>query len=248
KEDSAADAETLSEEAEEKTDEPEHVDAEIVEEGSGSDDDAEAEPEKTVVYYVTDKAQQSQYINMFKAEAMNAVILPHTIDQAFISHVEMKKEDLRFQRIDADLTEGMKGEGGDLKKEEEALEKLFRKTLNQEKLTVKVENLKDENVSSMITLSEESRRMSDMMRMYSMNGMDFGNDMFQADTTLILNARNELVQYVFEHRRTKNVATFVEQLYDLAMLSNRPLTPDEMTRFVARSNEIMKELARTKKK
>ena len=242
-------AESAAEEAGKTADGPEHVEAEIVDEDVPEEDAGEdAEPEKTVVYYVTDKAQQSQYINLFRAENMDAVILPHTIDQAFISHVEMKKEDVRFQRIDADLTEDMKADKTDLKAEEEALQKLFRKTLGQEKLTVRVENLKDEKVSSMITLSEESRRMSDMMRMYSMGGMDLGSDMFQAEATLILNARNELVQYVFEHRRAKNVPLFVEQLYDLAMLGSRPLSPEEMTRFVARSNEIMTELARARKK
>ena len=249
-------AETDSEAA--AADEPEHVEAEIVgedEEIGTEDDDASDEAEedeekdsRTVIYYVTDKAQQSQYINMFRAEDMNAVLLQHTIDQAFISHVEMKKEDVRFQRIDADLTDEMRDiDEADLKKETESLEKLFRKVLGLDKLIVKVENLKDENVSSMITLSEESRRMSDMMKMYSMAGMDMGNDMFAAQATLILNARNELVQYVFEHRRQKKVNVFVEQLYDLAMLSNRPLTPDEMTRFVGRSNEILRELAKTKK-
>ena len=238
----------------------EHVDAEVVEEGEtvaeeqetaaedGTDSDEEKKDSRTVIYYVTDKAQQSQYINLFRAEDMNAVLLQHAIDQAFISHVEMKKEDVRFQRIDADLTEGMKEDSEvDLKKETESLEKLFRKVLGQDKLVVKVENLKDENVSSMITLSEESRRMSDMMKMYSMAGMDMGNDMFAAQATLILNARNELVKYVFEHRRQKKVNIFVEQLYDLAMLSNRPLTPDEMTRFVGRSNEILRELAKNQK-
>ena len=239
--------------AENSSDEPEHVEGEIVGEEAEEDTDNAGEEDeekdnRTVIYYVTDKAQQSQYINMFRAEDMDAVLLQHTIDQAFISHVEMKKEDVRFQRIDADLTEDMKnGDAADLKKETESLEKLFRKVLGQDKLTVKVENLKDENVSSMITLSEESRRMSDMMKMYSMAGMDMGNDMFAAQATLILNARNELVKYVFEHRRSKKVNVFVEQLYDLAMLSNRPLTPDEMTRFVGRSNEILRELAKVKK-
>ena len=235
-------------------DEPEHVEAEIVDDGNEdseaaeeSDEEDSEKDDRTVIYYVTDKAQQSQYINLFRAEGTNAVMLQHAIDQPFISHVETKKEDVRFQRIDADLTDGMKSEEAvDLKKETESLEKLFRKVLGLEKLNVKVENLKDENVSSMITLSEESRRMSDMMKMYSMAGMDMGGDMFAAQATLVLNAKNELVKYVFEHRRQKKVNLFVEQLYDLAMLSNRPLTPDEMTRFVGRSNEILRELAKAK--
>ncbi len=256
KEESLETARTDDDTAAESSDEPEHVEGEVVgEEDADTDsddlesaDDEDEKDNRTVIYYVTDKAQQSQYINMFRADSKDAVLLQHTIDQAFISHVEMKKEDVRFQRIDADLTDDMRdGEEADLKKETESLEKLFRKVLGQDKLTVKVENLKDENISSMITLSEESRRMSDMMKMYSMAGMDMGNDMFAAQATLILNGRNELVKYVFEHRRSRKVNVFVEQLYDLAMLSNRPLTPDEMTRFVGRSNEILKELAKVKK-
>ena len=243
---SAETAETEEQEA--HADEPEHVDAEIVGEEETEPEEDEEKDTRTVIYYVTDKAQQSQYINLFRAENMNAVLLQHTIDQPFIQHVEMKKEDIRFQRIDADLTDDMKEESQEgLKKMAESLEKLFRKVLNQEKLTVKVENLKDEAVSSLITLSEESRRMSDMMKMYSMSGMDMGGDLFAAQATLTLNARNELVKYVYEHSRSKKAHLFVEQLYDLAMLSNRPLTPEEMTRFVGRSNEIMKELAKTGK-
>ena len=243
---SAETAET--EEREEHADEPEHVDAEIVGEEETEPEEDEEKDTRTVIYYVTDKAQQSQYINLFRAENMNAVLLQHTIDQPFIQHVEMKKEDIRFQRIDADLTDDMKEESQEgLKKMAESLEKLFRKVLGQDKLTVKVENLKDEAVSSLITLSEESRRMSDMMKMYSMSGMDMGGDLFAAQATLTLNARNELVKYVYEHSRSKKAHLFVEQLYDLAMLSNRPLTPEEMTRFVGRSNEIMKELAKTGK-
>nr|MCR4750986.1 molecular chaperone HtpG [Eubacterium sp.] len=195
---SAETAETEEQEA--HADEPEHVDAEIVGEEEAEPEEDEEKDARTVIYYVTDKAQQSQYINLFRAEDMNAVLLQHTIDQPFIQHVEMKKEDIRFQRIDADLTDDMKEESQEgLKKMAESLEKLFRKVLNQEKLTVKVENLKDEAVSSLITLSEESRRMSDMMKMYSMSGMDMGGDLFAAQATLTLNARNELVKYVYEH-------------------------------------------------
>ena len=210
--------------------------------------DEDEEPEKTTIYYVTDRAQQSQYINMFRAEDKNAVILRQTIDQAFIPHVEMKHEELRFRRIDAGLTDEMKEEGADLTKEQEALEKLFRKTLGKEKLNVRVENLKDENVSSVITLNEESRRLSDMMKLYNMNGLGGGLGALPAEETLTLNAKNPLVRHVFEHRRKKNVAVFVEQLYDLATLSNRALTPEEMTRFVARSNEVLRELAKAKEK
>ena len=230
------------EEKAEEAGDAEVVDAEVVD--AESDEEEDKEPEKETVYYVTDKAQQSQYINMFRAEGLNAVILEHSIDQPFLSRVEMKREDLRFMRIDSDLTSEMKEDSEGLKKEQEAVEKLFRKVLGKDSLNVKVENLKDENISSIITLSEESRRMSDMMKMYSMNGMDAG--MFPMDETLTLNAKNELVKYVYEHRRSKKVNLFVEQLYDLATLSNRALNPEEMTRFISRSNEIMKELAKAK--
>ncbi len=227
------------------------VEAEVVDEAKDNADaadaeetDGEKEPRK-VIYYVTDEKQQSQYINMFKAQGMDAVILTHNIDQPFVSQLESKNEDIKFQRIDADLTENFKEEISEEEKETieskaTTLTELFRKALSKDKLEVKVEKLKDENVSSMLTISEESRRMQDMMKMYSMPGMDMGGDMFGAEgETLVLNANHPLVQYIFEHKKAKNIPIICEQLYDLAVLANKPLSPEAMTKFVARSNEIM---------
>ena len=204
--------------------------------GSEGADDADKEPEKTTIYYVTDPVQQSQYINLFRAQGMNAVKLIHNIDSAFITHMERTDETVRFQRIDADLTEKMKEDDASLEEEQTALEGLFRKALANEQLTVKVENIKDEAVSAMVTLSEDGRRMNEMMRMYGMGS----DSMYGVDATLILNAKHPLVQYVYENREDEEtVKPFCEQLYDLAMLANRPLAPEEMTRFMARSNELM---------
>jgi molecular chaperone HtpG len=207
-------------------------------------DEEEKEPEKTTIFYVTDEVQQSQYINMFREEGKNAVILKHNIDSPFISHVEMKNEHVKFQRIDADLTEDFKETASeeDLKETTDSLTEIFRKALNNDKLEVKVEKLKNENISSMITLSEESRRMQDMMKMYNMYGMD--PNMFGGGETLVLNANNQLVQYILEHRDSENVNLFCEQLYDLALISHKPLAPEAMTKFIARSNEIMMMLAK----
>ncbi|MCC8139655.1 MAG: molecular chaperone HtpG [Lachnospiraceae bacterium] len=209
--------------------------------GSAADDsdEEEQEPPKTTIYYVTDEVQQSQYINMFREQSMNAVILKDNIDSPFISHLEAKNEKVKFQRIDADLTESMKEEASEeeLKDEVDALSALFRKALNNDKLEVKVEKLKNENVSSMITLSEESRRMQDMMKMYNMYGMD--SSMFGNETTLVLNANNALVKYLFENPEGEHTNMICEQLYDLAMISHEPLAPEAMTKFVARTNEIM---------
>ena len=197
---------------------------------------------QTTIYYVTDEIQQSQYINMFREQSMNAVILKHNIDSAFITHIEREKEkeNVHFQRIDADVTSDFKEEvsADELKEETDALTELFRKALGKDKLEVKVEKLKNENISSMVTLSEESRRMQDMMKMYGMAGMD--PSMFGTTETLVLNANNKLVQYIFEHKDSENVPMFCEQLYDLALLSHKPLNPDEMTKFITRSNEDRK--------
>ncbi len=199
-------------------------------------DEGEKESEKTTLFYVTDEVQQSQYINMFREEEKDAYILKHNIDTAFISHVEQKNQEVHFQRIDADLTEDFKdGDGADLEEETKTLSEIFKKALNNDKLEVKVERLKNANVSAMVTLSEETRRMQDMMRMYGMDSSMFGGE----SVTLVLNANHPLVEYVVEHKDGEHVPMICEQLYDLAMISHKPLTPDEMTKFVARSNEIM---------
>lgn len=183
---------------------------------------------------------------MFKKEGLDAVILPHSIDNPFIGHLEQKNEGLKFLRIDADLNstfkEEVKEDDEEFKKTSEGLTEIFKKVLNNDKLTIKVERLKDENISSMLTVAEESRRMQDMMKMYNMYGMDpsmFGG----MGETLVLNANNKLVQYVLNHGDGENTAKICEQLYDLALLSHGTLTPERMTGFIARSNEIMMMMA-----
>ena len=227
----------------------EKVEAEIVtdEESSDSDLDEEEKKEK-LVYYVTDEQQQSQYINMFKAAKMDAIILTHNIDQPFISQLESKNEGVRFLRIDSDMTDALKSKTSKKAREEldakaEAIGKLMKKALKNDKLAVKVEKLKNKKISAMITLSEESRRMQDMMKMYSMPGMDMGGS-FGEGETLVLNANHPLVQYVTEHEEGENTEMICEQLYDLARLQHAPLAPEAMTKFVARSNEIMMLLAK----
>ena len=200
------------------------------------------EEKKTNIYYVTDEVQQSQYINMFKEAGKDAVILKHNIDSAFISSLEQKHQEVQFKRIDADLTEEMKGEGTADEETVKALTELFRKSLNKDKLEVHVENLKNENVSAMMTLSEESRRMQDMMKMYNMYGMD--PNMFGGQETLVLNANHPLVKYLAENQESDKAPLICEQLYDLAMMSHKQLSPDEMTRFVQRSNEILLMIAK----
>ena len=194
----------------------------------------------TTLYYITDEVQQSQYINMFKEQDMDAVILNHNIDSAFITQIEQQNQHIKFKRIDADVEDALK-EDVDEKELDEiktSLTDLFRKTLNKENLEVHVEKLKDAKISSIITLSEESRRMQDMMKMYAMPGMD--PNMFGAPAqVLTLNANNTLVKYLFEHGDAQNAKIICEQLYDLAMLSHTTLAPEEMTKFVQRSNEIM---------
>ena len=224
------------------------------EEKTSQDADADAdeadevkEDEKTVVYYVTDEKQQSQYINMFKDAGLDALILQHNIDQPFITHVEYKNQSVRFQRIDADLTDGFKDETKKkdkkiLKNNTEAMTKLFRKVLGKEKLEIKVERLKNDKVSSVITLSEESRRMQDMMRMYNMSGMDASA--FGGGETLVLNANHKLVEYIITNEKSEHTPMICEQLYDLALLSHKPLEPEAMTKFIQRSNEIMMLLAK----
>ena len=211
---------------------------------SAENKDGEKEEEPTTVYYVTDMQQQSQYVNMFKEQNINAVILSHNIDQAFISQLEQGDLKVSFKRIDAGLNDTMKDDADEetIKKETEELSEIFKKALGKDKLEVKVEKLKNENVSSMLTLSEETRRMQDMMKMYSAGGM--GMDMFGDSETLVLNSSNKLVQYILNNKDAENVGMFCKQLYDLAVLANHPLKAEEMTEFVNRSNEIMLLLAK----
>ena len=202
----------------------------------------EPEENKTTIYYVSDEQQQSQYIRMFKEEGEDAVLLTHNIDTAFITHLEQKNPNIKFQRIDADVTDTFKVEVAEEDKEEfkktaDSLIEIFRKALDNEKLDVKVENLKNEKTASIAVLPEESRRMEEMMKMYGMSGMD--PSMFGSNATLILNVNHPLVKFVVEHKDSQNITIICKQLYDLAMLAHKPLSPEEMTDFVARSNEIM---------
>ena len=226
--DSAKTEETKAEET--KTDAEESKDADAKEE------------EKTRIFYVTDEVQQSQYINMFKAQGQDAIILTHNIDSAFITYLEQKHQEVQFLRIDADVHDSLKDEVAEDEKEEfqkttDSLVEIFRKELGNEKLDVKVEKLKDENVASMAVLSEENRRMQEMMKMYGMGGMDAS--MFGSQATLVLNANHPLVQFLVANKDSENVSIICKQLYDLAMLAQKPLSPEEMTAFVKRSNDIM---------
>ena len=219
----------------------EKVEAEGVGDDDESGDSEDKEPEKKTVYYVTDRVQQGQYINMFKEQGMNAVILDHNIDTSFITQLEQRNDHYQFMRIDADVTDSLKAESEeDLTEATTTLSELFKKTLNNDKLTVKVEKLKNDDVASVLTLSEQGRRMQDMMKMYAMGGMGaMDANMFAADQTLTLNAGNELVQYLLNNKESEHASMFAEQIYDLAKVANQPLSVDEMTRFVKRSNEIM---------
>lgn len=195
------------------------------------------EPEKTVIYYVTDEVQQSQYINMFREAGKDAVLLKHVIDSQFISHLEQQDQTIQFKRIDADLTEELREDGEADEATVKTLTEVFRKNLGKDKLEVKVEKLKNEGTAAMITLPEESRRMQDMMKMYNMYGMD--PNMFGGQEVLVLNANHPLVRFIAENQGSEYVPVICEQLYDLAMMSHKQLSPEEMTKFVKRSNDIL---------
>ena len=204
-----------------------------------NDTEEEYKDERSVVYYVTDKNQQSQYINLFREQGMDAVILDHNIDSSFITQLERRNDKYKFMRIDADVTGTLTEETSEdeLKDATETLKEVFSKALNNDKLTIQVQKLKNADTPSIITLSEEGRRMQDMMKMYAMGGMDAS--MFGGDYTLTLNYNNALVQYILNNKDSEHVPMFCEQLYDLAMISNQPLSPEAMTKFMKRSNDIM---------
>ena len=239
----------------------EKVEAEVVSDGDIAEADAakdeaedkEEEKKERTIYYVTDPAQQSQYVRMFRENGMQAFVLSHNIDQPFISQLEAKNEGIHFERIDANVQDALRADDEVAESEEQAKEngekitKIVQKALDDDKLKVQLETLKDANVSSMLTVNEQTRRMNDMMKMYSMNGMDFGMDkMTKEGQTLILNAVHPLVKYVMEHEEGENTKLICEQLYDLAVLQNEPLTGDEMAKFVTRSNQIMMLLTKEK--
>ncbi len=249
----AADADSQDASVQEEGEtQPEIVDAdgnvinggeEPAEDDGDSEEELTEEKKEKIIYYVTDEKQQSQYISMFRAAKMDAVILTHNIDQPFVSQLEAKNEGIKFQRIDADLTDTFKAKTTKKAEKEfeeaaEAIGKVMKKALKKDKITIKVEKLKNKKISSMITLSEESRRMQDMMKMYSMPGMDMGGFGKEGET-LILNANHPLVQYIMEHTEGSNVNMICEQLYDLALLQHAPLEPEAMSKFVTRSNDIM---------
>lgn len=213
-------------------------------EEEAGDEEKDSE-EKQDVYYVTDPIQQSQYIKVFKSEGLDAVYLTHSIDTPFISQLEQKNKSLAFKRIDAQIDDSLKADETDDKATEE-VSAVFKKALGKDNLLLKVENLKDDSVASILVTSEEGRRMQDMMRMY---GIDPGSpDMLDNDATLIVNANHPLVQYITEHKRSKNSAVICKQLYDMARIANHPLSPEEMSAFVQRTNDIMMLLAGLKKK
>ncbi len=236
------------EEAESEQDNPsESTETDSENTDSTSDTTETADEEKDMrkpVYYVTDVQQQGQYINMFKEQGMDAVILDHNIDTSFITQLERRNEKIRFVRIDADVTDSLKEEVSEeeLKDTTDTLTDTFRKALNNENLNVSVQKLKNADIASVITRSEQGRRMQDMMKMYGMAGMD--PSMFGGDQTLVLNVNNELVTYILEHKDSEHVPVFCEQLYDLALLANSPLTPEAMSKFIKRSNQIMLLLAK----
>lgn len=220
----------------------EKVEAEVVDTDTDAAEDNAEEKKEKIVYYVTDLVQQSQYVNMFKKAGMDAVVLPDKIDQPFVSQLESKNEGIKFARIDADLTDTFKEENSkedeeELTKKSEEIAEIFKKAVKNENIVVKLEKLKNEEIASMITVSEESRRMQDMMKMYAMPGMDMG--MGKEGETLILNANNKLVSYVLDHKEGENIDIICEQLYDLALIQQSPLQPEAMTKFIERSNKIM---------
>jgi molecular chaperone HtpG len=223
----------------------EKVEAEVVDADTDTAEGDVEEKKEKIVYYVTDLVQQSQYVNMFKKAGMDAVVLPDKIDQPFVSQLESKNEGIKFARIDADLTDTFKEENSkedeeELTKKSEEIAEIFKKAVKNENITVKLEKLKNEEIASMITVSEESRRMQDMMKMYAMPGMDMGMmGMGKEGETLILNANNKLVSYVLDHKEGENIDIICEQLYDLALIQQSPLQPEAMTKFIERSNKIM---------
>lgn len=219
--------------------EEEKTEGEETAEATEENNTEEYKDDRSVIYYVTDKNQQSQYINLFREQGMDAVILDHNIDSSFITQLERRNDKYKFMRIDADVTGSLTEETSEdeLKDATETLKDVFGKALNNDKLTIQVQKLKNADTPSIITLSEEGRRMQDMMKMYAMGGMD--PSMFGGDYTLTLNFNNALVQYILNNKDSEHVPMFCEQLYDLAMISNQPLAPEAMTKFMKRSNDIM---------
>lgn len=193
------------------------------------------------IYYTTDTLQQAQYIQNLQEHGIEVAVLDHPIDSAFISHMESLNQDVKYKRVDSSISDLLKEEDeADHKEIEEKLLTVFKTNTGVETLKVKIESLKNEDLAGMIILSEESRRMQDMMKQYGAMGMDAS--MFPSDETLVLNKKNALVNYTIEHLEDDEEALklVTEQIYDLAMLTHKPLTADAMTKFVKRSNDILK--------
>lgn len=198
------------------------------------------------VYYTTDAVKQAQYIQMLEAHQVDTVILSHSIDSPFISLLEEEKDQTQFVRVDGDLTDLLKEDDQtdeSLKKQQqETLEAAFRTALAQEKLTVQVENLKNEDVAGMIILNENNRRMQDMMKLYGMGGLD--PNMFPSEEILVLNKRHPLIQFVLntDQKDSELYQMVVMQVYDLAVMSHKTMSPEAMSAFIKRTNEIMKRM------
>ncbi len=226
---------------EEKKAEEENAEAENAENAEKDEANEDYHDDRKVIYYVTDENQQGQYIALFKEQGMDAVKLTHNIDSSFITQLERRNEHYRFMRIDSDVTDALTEEtkDGELKEQTEKLSELFKKALSKENLNVSVAKMKNDAIASVITVSEDGRRMQDMMKMYGMGGMGY-----EEDYTLTLNAAHPLVKYITENPEGEHVNLFCEQLYDLAMIANKPLEPEAMSKFMARSNEIMLLLAK----
>lgn len=208
--------------------------------GNGKTEDKDKNPEITQIFYINDVKEQSQYVNIFKSAGKDAVVLPHSIDVPFISNLEMKRKDVKFLRIDSDMTDDMRGEevSEDTKKTYEELCEKVKKALHNDKLKVEIQLLKNSEISSVITVPEESRRMQEMMKQYRMLGMDpamFGGE----GETLVLNANHALVKELLNNKHEEYFGMICEQLYDMASISHSPLSPERMSNFIKRSNELM---------
>jgi molecular chaperone HtpG len=211
---------------------------------------SDAKEKNKVIYYVTDEVQQSQYIAMFKNSGKDAVVLSERIDQPFISELEAKNQGVHFRRIDADLTEEFKASVTEdeqklFDEQSKELETEIRTATKKDSLTVKLQKLTQEKTAAMLSISEESRRMNDMMKMYAMGGMGMGA--MPVQETLILNTEHPLVKYLMNNGKDESKKATIdlisEQLYDLARIQQSPLPAEEMTKFIERSNDILLKMA-----
>lgn len=208
------------------------------------------ENHENTVYYVNDMNQQSQYIKMFKENEMEALVLDTMIDNHFISFLESENKDIKFLRIDADLTSNLKDESEDDNQDQskaiaEKIEKLFSETLNIKDLKLQVERLKTESTPALILLSEQSRRMQEMSKMYASIGAGMEN-MFPSEETLVINRNSKLVKALVDsiddEGKKEERELIVKHIYDIALLNNKQMEPDELSAFVERSINLMEKL------